>query len=269
MEETIKKKTWHDVNVTGKWRLLYKVMNTQGPEAFGGFHLPVYPNPFTGEKTYLKNVDGGAKNGYLMDKLVINLNPDEDKNVFYLVHWLICHPDVRVKGVPKLDPTIIKKTKDNTQITLTCLDYVEIEEIEKEDFIDQVVGRISLNNGNKALGLEKVRHIMASLKLQYHDPRHTGMTEKKILRSKLKNYIRSSYENAQRVHNAIKNLEEAKEHYLFKEMIRHRVLILSNGMYKYNNAPVGTNFDTVLRFWSDHPEVKTSVLEELAPYLKD
>ncbi len=109
---------------------------------------------------------------------------------------------------------------------------------------------------------------MAALQLTYYDPRFKGVTEKKVLRAKLKTYTRASIENAKRVDAAMNDLNASKDNYQFKEMVRMKILVFSNGIYKFNNAPVGATFDSVQVFWNNHPEVRTEAIEMLYSLLK-
>jgi hypothetical protein len=262
MNTQTERKTWHSVDIKGRWRLSYKVGNSQGPSAFGGYHLPIYPNPFTGQRTYLKTVDGTAKNGYMIDKLVIDLYPEQNRNDYYIVSWLICHPEVKVKGVEDLDPHIISK-KDARKITLTYRDKEMLSGVDDEDFIDVLLGKLSLNSGKQSIGLKRLRHIMAQLGQAYMDPNFEGEAEKKMLRTRLKNYVKKSIVNAKIVDKIINNPEDAKMHWEFKEMIRLKILTYQDGVYKFHSATVGSNFDTVRAFFMNHPDVHTEALTRL------
>lgn len=260
--ETVTKKTWHNVDIKGNWKLVYTVGNPEGATAFGGLHMPVYPNPFTGERTFLKDVDQRVLKGYMMDKLVKWFKPEENMNDLYLISWLICHPMVKVQGVPELDSEIIKK-KSGNKLTLYYLDYLEVDKIDDEDFIDSVIGRISTGNFKTALSLEKLRHIMAHLGLPYQDKKYEGDTEKKVLRAALKKFVKKGKAQATIVKDIIDDLQLAKEHYEFKEIIRLKVIDFETGLYKYNKVPLGSSFDGVQEFFHNHPEVRTEILTQL------
>lgn len=266
--ETIQKKTWHDVKIEGRYRLLYKVGNSQGAAAFGGYHLPVYPNPFTGQKTFLKNADGKPLNGYMIDRTAKVYHPDDDINIKYLISWLICHPEVRLEGIKNVDETILKKKITSTKITLICMDGNEMDKFEEEDYIDKLIGVLSLDLGTNAVSLAKLRHVLAYLDMTYREPRFEGKAEKSALRSRLKTFVRGSYENAKSVNNALENIDLAQSIYEFKEMVRTKVIEMENGVYKYNKAPLGTAFDTVNVFFQNHPEVKAEVQSKLYNIIK-
>jgi len=264
-----KPKVWHDVQIKGQWRLVYRVDNSQGVTAFGGYQLPIYANPFTGEKTYLRDVDRRALTGYMIDRIVKVLNPDESENDRLLISWLICHPEVTVMNVKGLDPIILKK-KISDKITLVNLDFEEADKLDEEDYIDKLIGLLSLDNGTKAIGLVKLRYIMAHCGLSYREPRfeQDGEAEKKALRSRLKNYARKSIENAREINDVLSHMNDAQDTYEFKEMVRLKVLEFVNGVYKIGGVPAGTSQETVTVFFTNHPEVKTEALSQLYRKLK-
>lgn len=256
-------KKWHNVDIKGSWILTYTVRNSQGATAFGGYQLSGYANPFTGEKTMLRNVDRQAFSGYMIDKLLKRLDPSNNENDRLLISWLICHPEVEVVGVKDLDKAILSK-KTATNIKLTYSDYQEIDRLEEEDFIDKLVGVISFDAGKNSLNMSKLRYILAYLNMTYRDPRFEDeSSEKKALRSRLKSYARKSIECAREIYRAIDNLSEAQDAYEFKEMVRLKVLTLEHSIYKFRRTPVGSNFETVNVFFQNHPEVKTEASAEL------
>lgn len=260
-----RQKTWHEHDIKGRYRLLYKVTNSQG--IFGGFHLPVYANPFTKQKTFLKNADGLALNGHLIDRPSKMLDPDLDPNIKYLVSWLICHPQVRLEGFPKedIDEKILSTKKGNTKVKLVCMDHQESAKFEQEDFQDKLIGILSLDLGKNMISLAKSRYLLAYLNMPYRDPRFADseISERRALRSKLKTHVRASYENAVMVQEAIDNLEEAQRIYEFKELVRLKILNLVNGLYKFQNATLGTSYDSVNAFFENHPEVRAEALSIL------
>jgi hypothetical protein len=264
-----KPKVWHNVQIKGQWRLVYRVDNSQGVTAFGGYQLPVYSNPFTGEQTYLRDVDRRALTGYMIDRIVKVLNPDESENDRLLISWLICHPEVTVMNVKDLDPQILKK-KISDKITLVNLDFEEADKIDEEDYIDKLVGLLSLDGGSKAVGLTKLRYIMAQAGLSYIEARYQDDSdaEKKALRSRLKSYARKSIENARAINDIMSKMNDAQDTYEFKEMVRLKVLEFVNGVYKIGGVPVGTSQETVTVFFTNHPEVKTEALTQLYRKIK-
>lgn len=257
-----KKREWHNVDVTGRWKLTYKTTNNIGPSAFGGKHLPVYPSPFDSKKTYRRSVDDKPLKGFMMDRLSIDLFPDENLDHKHLVNWLICHPEVAVVGVPNIDSRILKK-KEVCKITLTCVDYLEISDIDEDDFIDKVNGRLSVEGGPQAVGLDRLRYILASLNMTYRNDRYEKKIEKKVLRKSLKNFVRSSVENARIVDALIEDHDNAKDHFIFKEMIRTNVIVNIGGVYKFQNTPLGITEDKTIQFLTNNPDLKISMVSEL------
>jgi len=262
---TATKKQWHDVDISGRWKLIYKYGNSIGPEAFGGKHLATYRSPFDGTKVYRRSVDNKALTGYMVDKLATDLTPDTNPDHKLLISWLICHNEVVVEGVKGLDDAIVN-SKTGRKLVLRCVDYVEMADIDEEDFIDKVIGKLVQEKGG--INIDKLRHILAGLNMAYSDSRFTGIAEKKALRSKLKTFTRSSIENARLVDSAIKQTENSEQLFIFKEMLKYKVIADYGGLYKFNNVPLGTSADKVAAFWSNNPEVKAEALQELAKHKK-
>lgn len=265
--ETVKKRKWHDVEIKGQWRLLYKVGNPMGPSAFGGKHLGTYASPYDMKVCYRKGINDEALNGYMIDKLRLDLFPDTNDEHRNLISWMICHPEVNVSGVPNLDQVIVNN-KIGNKIFLIALDALEINKIDDEDYIDRVIGILSLDAGNKALGIDKIRYIMAAVGLTYFDTRYSGQAEKKALRSKLKAWAKISIANATKVNEAIEALEDSKDSYNFKEMVRYRILSFEDGLYKFNNVPLGSSYEKVSLFFINHPEVRAEAIEQLYKILE-
>jgi len=252
-------KQWHTVEIKGNWKLTYRVGNSQGASAFGGYHLGIFANPYNGQKTFLRNVDNQSLQGLMVDKLVRTLHPDKNENEKLLISWLICHPEVTVVGVPNLDQKILNK-KTKGKLTLTYVDFEELGKLDEDDYIDKLIGLLSLDKGTNALSLSKIRYVMAYLNMPYRDGRYDAITEKKSLRSKLKTFARSGISSAKLVNKAIGDLGLAQDTYEFKELVRLRVLVFTVGIYRFNNTPIGGDMASVFTFFDSHPEVKTEAL---------
>lgn len=257
---------WHDIDIRGKWKLIYKVSNTIGPEAFGGKHLGTYGSPFDGSKVFRRSVDDTRLMGYMVDKLAIDFDPDNNLDHKYIINFLICHPEVNIEGVENVHPKILA-AKESNKLTLKCLDYIAEKELDNEDYIDKIIGRLSLDGGKNSIGIDNLRNILAALNMSYRDSRFTGDTEKKALRSKLKTFTRKSFDNAKLVQKAIDNLEGSKDRFRFKEMLKHHVIEDIGGQFKFNNVPLGSSYERVQSFMSDHPEIKSEMILELSKYL--
>lgn len=266
--EQATKRKWHNIEIKGNWELKYEPTNTLGPNAFGGYHIPAYSSPYDQKKVWLKGVNGEAKNGFIMDNLVLSFNPDKFVDHKNKISFLLCHPEIAVVGVPDLDKIVVD-SKNARKITLTYKDFAELDAIEEEDFIDRILGKLSLDGGKDAVGLTKLRYILAYCGHPYRDVRFTGEKEKKVLRSKLKKFVKRSYASAQVVENAMKKLDLAKATFEFKEMVRLGILKYDNITYKYNSVPVGVNFDECEAFFNNNPEVRTAGLQKLYDNIKE
>jgi len=254
----------------GVWKLTYKPINTLGADAFGGLTLGVYKNPKTLQDLPRMNPNGLALSYLMISKLNTLLHPDEDAQDRLDVEWLIHHPEVIVEGYTDL-PEVYKKAKrSNAQLTLTALDFQEQTEIEEEDFIDKLISKIVVDKGPQALSMKKIKYILAELDKAYIDTRFISnpAVEKKALKSSLKTYVKKSYDNAKKVSAILDHIETAKTTYELKEMIRLRIITESNGMFKYQNIPLGVSIIGVISAWEKEPELKMSMIRELNSKLK-
>lgn len=268
MENTVTKsetkRKWHRVKPTGKWELTYTPTNPMNNGSFGGYHLGAYDSPYDQRKVLLRNQQDQAVKGYLVAKLKTVLKPDERIADRHLISWMICHPEVKLEGIPAelLDPQI-QAAKVMTKITLKWVDAQQLNDIEEEDFIDRLVGHISEDSGRRALSIKKIRYIMAAVGMRYREPRYTGEAEKKYLRSVLKKAAKSSIKKAKDIQDAIDNLDESKEHFNFLEMIRTGVISEANGIFKFGSTSLGTSERTVKIFFEENPDVKAEMVRTL------
>lgn len=256
------KKQWHDIDITGRWLLLYEVRNSMGPQAFGGKHIGTYESPFDKTKVYRKSVNGEPLNGYMVDKIATKLTPDTDPDHKLLISFLICSPEVQLEGIKNVNP-IILAAKTGTKLTLKCLDALELENIDDEDFIDKVISRVIIENGKDAIGIAKLRSVLAALNQPYSDSRYSGNQEAKALRSKLKSFIRKNKENAEATEKVLNDLDGSKDNLNFKEALRLRIIEDYNGVYKFNKTPLGSSPERVYAFFVNNPEVKAEILQVL------
>ena len=252
-------------NIDGTWKLTYKTIGTLGVAGFGGLLLSQYKNPKNHKDIYRQNPNGLRLSHLMISQINTIFTPDEDPQDRLDVEWMIHHPDVIVEGYKDLPDVYKKAKKDTAQLTLTALDYQERDEIEEIDFIDRLVGRLSLEGGTKAIGLENLRYVLAELNKSYRDARYikNPATEKKVLRSNLKGFIKGDYKNAKLVHDILNRLPAAKVTFELKEMIRVGVIQESNGMFKYDNIPLGVSIRGILNAWEQEPELKISMQKEL------
>lgn len=257
----------------GTWQVKIEIFNSQGSKAFGGRRLTTYIHPLTGVRVPLIDMDGQATLGYMIDRPTMTLHPDSNKMDRRTVDWLIAHPEVGVEGL-EITSLIKSKKQSNPTITLKNLDRQELSHIEDQDSIDVVIGKLSDDNPKTGVSLEKLRYLLAYFNLPYFELKWISnkTTEKKVLRQKIKNFARiksidGDY-NAIHIDAVLNEIDNLKYNYEFKEMIRYDILKESNGMYKYNNVPLGTSETSVINWFKNNLEVYTEMVNVLYPRLK-
>lgn len=258
--------------LTGKWEISTTTKGTMGKMAFGGRMLTHYPHPISGETVHLKDVNGQIKPGYFIEKLTQVLRPDENPQDRLALQWLIAHPEVTVEGA-QIDRSI-KKSKANTVI-LRNIDNQTLDQIEEEDFIDKILGRLSIDSGPQAIGLKRLRILLAHFNLSYFEKRYLNNpeVEKKLLRKRLKAFCRVKGSdgrfNAYHVHEIIDEIDNYEIDYLFKQMVRTNLIKFHNSMYHYNNTPIGTTDASCVQFFKDFPNIYSEIQQKLFPILKE
>lgn len=259
-EKTVKKGL---PNITGRWKLTYE--RKSKTNEFYGYGLTSYPNPRTGRKIPLIDLASQRVIGqYLIDKESKILYPNRPQDL-RTIEWLIHHPEVWVEGYDQFPEEYRRLKNQGSRIKLIALDFQEMKEIENEEFIDALVSRITLNGGQKALGLEKLKVLLHASGLRYRDARY--MTdkdkEKKFLRKILKNYVRSSIEAAEVVAKNIDQIDGHRGEYLIAEMIRLKVFTHGGGQFRYRNAPVAASTAKIMHVWESEPETKLEHMSAL------
>lgn len=243
--------------LNGNWKLTYTTTNRSGAAGFGGRMLTSYKDAVTGGVRNLYNNEGLMTPGYFIDTLVTIFKPEEDPYHRVVLDWLIAHPEVGVqKEHIQISQQYHKIKNDNPQITLVNLDHEDVTDLIHEDFIDKLIGKIVIDAGPNAISLEKLRFILSTLERPYRDAKYMNDTkiEKQKLRQHLKAFIRSSYENAEKVEKVLENLDKAKFVYQIKEMLRLEILSIHAGMYKYLGNPLGTSTDSIIQYFNNNPE---------------
>lgn len=270
-----------DENEIGNiWEIVVKLTNPKGVAAFGGRYLTDYIHPLTQRKTPLFNVDGQRLIGFNIEKPTMRLYPKKNYNDRLVLDWLLAHPEVTVEGIG-LKKDILSKKKKGGKIILKNLDKQELQSFDEEEVIDILLGRLSLEGGPQAVSLAKLRYILAYFNLSYRDGRYVKdpRTEKKMLRRRIKEYARiidkdpSSPDyrksNARKISAILDKIDNYKIVYEIKEMIRFGILREEYGMFKYNNIPVGTQIDSVVKFFNNSAEIYTEATEALYKALKE
>lgn len=267
MEETktVKKSTAKGglPNIKGRWKLTYTPINKL--KEFGGRGLSSYNNPRTGQKIPLIDLASRREiSQYMVDRLSKILNPQVPQDLVY-IEWLIHHPNVVVEGYDEF-PEIYKQRKNNnSQIKLIALDYQEMTEIEDEEYIDKLVGRLSLDGGSQAIGLEKLKIVLASLNMTYRDARYISdpKKEKSFLRKTLKNYVKGSIKQAELVQAKLDDIDNLKNEYYVTEMARLGILKFESGMWKYHGKPLAVSVPKIAHIWSTEQATKEEMIREL------
>ena len=257
--------------LNGVWKLTYRLSNRLDKAGFSGRNLTTYPDALSGTQRPLYNLEGVPTVGYMISKPVTFFHPDKDLNDRNKLDWLIGHPEISVpqKHAGLTDRHMAKKNS-NPRITLINMDYEEVEDLEDEDFVDKLVGQISLDNGTQAISHEKLRFILSSLNKAYFEMKYINnkTVEKKKLRKSLKDFVRSSKANAEKVYSILENLDNAKYGYQIKEMVRLGVLNIGGGMYKRESNPLATSVDGVIKYFLNSPDYYAELQKELYQELK-
>lgn len=267
--EKVQKTTKSRKEMSGVWRLTYKLTNRMGPAGFSGRNLSSYLDPITKKERGLYNLDGQLTNGYFIERQTTIFHPDDNADDANILDWLLGHPEVFVEQKhANLDPKYIKVKNSNPRISLVNLDFQDVENLEEEDYIDKLVGRIVLDSGIHAIGLEKLRFILAKLNLQYRDDKYVRNqnVEKPKLRKRLKDFVRRGMSQAKMVNDVLDDLKNAQYEYEIKEMIRLNMLFNQGGIFKYEGEILGLNVDSVINYFNNNPDFYAHISEQL--YLK-
>lgn len=250
-------KVLKDPNQIGeRFRLQYKVTNTKGPEAFGGYQLTTYVHPITKKKAVLLDVDDNPLIGYFVDSLNKILRKS-DPNDSRVIQWLICHPRVKVVGLDLSEKILATKEK-NTPVTLTNIDLSDIKEVDDEDLIDEVKGMLSTQDESKKISLERLRYLLAHFDLSYMDKRYVKneVAEEKMLRKRLKSFIEGNVEKAKELKAAIEEIENYRVIYEIKEMLRFGLMNYNSAVgYKIDNIPCGFTINEVATYMKINQDV--------------
>lgn len=259
--------------MAGVWEMKIEISNSQGTKAFGGRRLTTYIHPLTGTRIPLVDLDGQPTLGYMIDKPTMRLMPDTYPMDRRIVDWLICHPEVAVEGI-ELTDRIKSKKLSNPSISLKNVDRQELSLIDDQDTIDVVIGKLSDDNPKTGISLERLRYLLAHFNLPYFDARwiKNKTTEKKILRQKIKLFARaksaSGKLNALLIDELLIDIDNLKYSYEFKEMLRYDIIREANGIYKFNNVPIGSNENSVISWLKNNLEIYTEMVGVLYPKLK-
>lgn len=257
--------------LNGRWELTYKLVNSEGERGFSGKTISVYTDAITGKARFLYDLDGNILNGFLIDRVKKIYKPSEDPLHRNIIDWLIGHPEVGIEeGHVKIDSRYQKRKDGNPRIKLVNLDHIETVDLEEEDYIDKLIGRVSLDSGTLSIGLDKLRFILSAIDRPYFEAKHMNnpSKEKQFLRKSLKDFIRSSFKNAELVNQVLDDLSAAKLRYEIKELKRLEILDFVNGMYKYHGQPIGSSVESVIKYFGMNIELHEEIMTILYDALK-
>lgn len=275
METTEEKKIQRTVAkdmLKGKWKLKYKLVNRMKLQGFSGKMLTVYTDAITGRSRFLYDLNGREQVGYFIEKVETTFSPDTNPSDRNILDWLIGHPDVWLDSEhAKVQSQYMSKKNENSRITLINLDHQSIENLEEEDYIDKLIGRIVLDAGPNALGITKLRFVLAKLNKPYRDSKYisNAKVEKANLQKILKTYARTGMAAAEKVNEILDNLDEAKYIYEIKEMMRLEILYIANGMYKYESQPIGISTESIIKYFMENPDFYAELNEKLTNIQKE
>lgn len=270
--ETMEVKTvQNDGLIKGKWQLTYKLVNQLGKDGFSGKLISSYTDPFNGRGRHLLDPDGQFMPGYFMDRTERILNPESNPWHTTLIDWLLGHPEVGINNNQvKLDEKYITKKISNPRFKLINLDHQDVTDLDEEDYIDKLIGRLTLEGGPQAISLEKFRFILAKLGLPYRLEKHISVPkiEKQKLRKKLKDHARESKNNSEEINKILDNLQEAQFQYEIKELQRLEIITNNNGMFMCKGNPLGISTESIIKYFINTPDFYAALKEELYTALK-
>lgn len=256
--------------LTGRFQLTIK---PKGPSrSFGGRMLTAYKHPLTQKMTHLTDASGQQLQGYLIEKLSTILRPDDNLDDRFAIEWLMAHPEVTVENI-QLDSRFKKSA--NNPIKIINLDQQDLKELDDEDMVHRVIGRLSQDGGPEAIGLKKLRWLLAYFNLPYFDMKNISNpeVEKRFLRKKIKNFAQNINPvtkkfNAYDVADVLKQIDTIEINYHVKEMIRKHIVVQTNGYFRYDNIPLGTSLETVAGWFLTNANIYHEALGRLVPLLK-
>jgi len=258
--------------LNGKWKLTYNIQNALKADGFGGMLLEPYQDPFTRKTIYPLDVNNNPMEiGFFVDNLVNYLMPDQiENNAHYnLVIFMLGHPNVRVENIP-INSTFGKNKNSNPKLVLVNLDYAKEEEISNQEIIDRVIGLLSLDSGVNALSATRLQYVLAQLNEAFIDKRYITNASKlkTVLRTRVKDFVRKSVVNANKVQSIIDNIDQAKRTYLVKYLINLNIIEFVSGSFRLEGRSLGHSDQAVVTFIEQHPEVQAKFEQLLGDHLK-
>lgn len=262
METQAKKATLKLHDLKGEWLLEYNVTNRRGIEAFGGVGLSSYRDPATGKEVPLLTPNNRIVSTYMVDQISKKIYPSKNMQDRINLNWLLRHPEVKLIGIKDIVEQRFLNIKSGNKITLVNLTVEQVAKIDNEDYIDKLIGEISITDGPKSFKLQTVRNILATLNITYKlkGYKENPKGERKLLRKKLKDYVRSSMTNARKVEKLIDKKEEIQINYDIKELMSVGLIVESNGMFKIDGTPIGVTTKEIITYFNNNADLKLTLM---------
>lgn len=243
-----------------RWKLSV-LIDENSVEKFSLDMLEPYPHPET-RQTYLPSANGKPLKHFIVDKLEIIFKPEEDPTVYKMIDWLLMHPRVRVEGINEEELKLNNKIKPD--FVFVNLDKRDFTEMDKNNVIDEMVGRLSFAAGPYSVGLKKIRYACAMMGIVYKDRRNSKNpeTELKHLRNKMKDHIRKSPENAAHFKQILSNAENAARMFALKVLLEEKEIVYEHGVFKYQGKILGANLDNSIGQLQNMPELDAELQDK-------
>jgi len=251
----------------GTWKLEY-LIDADQVEKFSLTTLAPYEHPLSGQK-YFPSQNNQPLTHLVVDKIITHFHPDRDKSHQRILDWLISNPEVQVDGL-KLDQKYLNN-KVKARFTLVNLNMQDLTQMEEENIIDEMVGRLSFSGGPNSIGIKKLRYASAEVGLAYIDRRHSKNpnSEKLHLRNKLKHYVRKGKKQALEFKQIISNVENAERMFALKVLLDKKEIIYEHGIYKYNGRLLGSSLESAVGFLMSAPDIGVEMIDKAHNYLKE
>jgi hypothetical protein len=245
-----------DIAFNHIWELNYKLTNARGINGFAGLMIQNYIDPATGAMRKYVDENNTVYSGYWLGEVKKILDPSRYPAHKRVLEFLLGSPEVAVvRNHANMDNAYFAKKQSNPRLTLLNKTYEDLSELEDENYIDLLKGRISMEGGPKALGVDKLRWILAQLNHTYRYPKYdTASNEKNKLRKELKKFVGQRKANAQDVYAILDNLENAKMTFICKEFVEYGIIAIVDGMFVYNNNPISGSFESLKEYMKANPD---------------
>tara|TARA_A100000172_G_C3044260_1_gene111878 strand:- start:62200 stop:63045 length:846 start_codon:yes stop_codon:yes gene_type:complete len=251
----------------GRWKLEHIIAEDQ-IHKFSLTTLPAYQHPVTGQ-TYVPSENGRPLSHLVVDKIILIFDPSRNADQKRIIDWLILHPEVKVDGLELSEQQ--KNNKVKARFKLVNLDMQDLTEMDENNIIDEMVGRLSFAGGPNSVGITKLRYAAAAVGVSYKDKRHANNpdAEKKHLRNKLKKYVRRGRKQAEEFQTIINNVENASRMFAIKVLLDKKEISFEYGIYKYNGHLLGSSLESAVGALEVSPDLHAEMLDKAKTYLRE